>query len=125
MIFTVWTNQNYAFSRKYQHCVRPKVKPLIFKQWHCVAACSKEKGIEAFMLHKGSVNGTKFLRIIPSLKRNGSHFVLYGDNASWHSSGQVKDRLSFEGIEFIYNVVSQPILNSIERVFFLVKVKFK
>lgn len=121
VIFTVYTNQNFAFSRKYEHCERPKIKPIPFKQWHVVAAVSKEHGLESYQLHKYSVNSSKFLRIIPSLKRIGSHFVLFGDNAGWHLSEKVKTRLSQENIEFIYNLKFQPILNSIERVFFFVK----
>jgi hypothetical protein len=67
VIFTVWTNQNYAFSRKYNHCERPKIKPIPFKQWHVVAAVSYEKGLEAYMIHKASVDSERFLRIIPSI----------------------------------------------------------
>jgi hypothetical protein len=125
VIFTIWTNQNYAFSRIGNHCVRPKVDPIPFKQWHVVAAVSHEIGLEAYMIHKYSVDSSKFLRIIPSLKRNGTNFVLFGDNASWHKSKKVNDRLIKEGIQFIYNIVCYPIFNSIERVFFFVKVKFK
>ena len=103
--------------------MRPKIEPIEFKQWHVVAAVSRENGLENFMIHKRSVNSEKFLRIIPGIKRNGNHFVLFGDNASWHHSFKTRDRLYNENIEYIANIVCYPIFNAIERVFFFVKIK--
>jgi hypothetical protein len=125
VIFTAWTNQNFAFARKYKHCKRPKVEPLPFKQWHVVAAVSMEYGLEAYQLHKYSVTSKRFLRILPSLKRIGPDFVLFGDSASWHRSKLVKKRLERENLNFIYNIKCQPDLNAIEKVFLMIKTKFK
>jgi hypothetical protein len=84
-----------------------------------------EHGLEAYQLHKSSVNSKRFLRIIPSLQRIDKKFALFGDNATWMNSIAAKNRYIKEGLDFVYNIKGQPELNPIEKMFLMIKTRFK
>jgi hypothetical protein len=81
--------------------------------------------IEGFKMFKKSVNGNRFYEDVNVFKSNGNKFRLMGDNASWHTSHAVYNRLQTDGLFFIKNVPYSPELNCIEKLFREIKGHFK
>jgi len=92
-----------------------------------LAAISKEKGQEHFMVFPKSVNVQKFKQYLTALRQaTGEDKVcLFMDNLSAHTSDKAKEKMKELGFRWIYNVPYAPDYNPIETVFSKVKQKFK
>lgn len=76
-------NKGFAITGKYCYHPESKQRPEVI---NLIAGISFEFGMEGFILTKQNVNTTLFLQILNVFDRNGSEYVLFGDNASWHVS---------------------------------------
>ena len=97
---------------------RPKVVSLI-------AGISELNGLEGYIITDQSVNSNTFLKVLDRFDRNGRHYTLVGDNASWHKSTQCKTEYRRRNKVFVYNVPYSPQLNPIENYFHILKTIYK
>jgi transposase len=95
------------------------------KPWQMVAAVSEEVGMEAAILYDTSINSKMFVQIYDEIAKHDKDFVLFGDNASWHSSIYSTNFLKERDSSMIFNLPYMPILNPIETVFLQIKTIFK
>jgi hypothetical protein len=51
-----------------------------------IAAISMEKGLEGTFFTQETVDWTFFCNIVPRILDNGDDCILFGNNASWHTS---------------------------------------
>lgn len=92
-----------------------------------IAAVSAERGLVSSAIHKGSIDGNKFLTFLEDLRGAMGEvpFCLFMDNLSVHKTKQVKEALKRLNIIPIYNVPYSPDFNGIESFFSLVKGIYK
>ncbi len=55
-----------------------------------IAGISVENGVEGYLLTTENVNSTIFLSVLQVFDTNGTNYVMFGDNASWHVSGECR-----------------------------------
>jgi len=90
-----------------------------------IAAVSKQHGVEAWLMYSRPINSAMFSKIIDEIKENGDRFVMFGDNCSIHKSKKTIKIIKQKKTEIIFNIPYMPILNPIERVFSIIKNKYK
>jgi transposase len=73
--------------------------------------------MEAAIMYGEHINSKMFVEVYEEIAKNGDDFVLFGDNASWHSSHLTTKFLSDRNTKMIFNLPYSPTLNPIEVVF--------
>ena len=83
--FSANTVLKKGFATKYLNCHPPYIinHPTVV---NLIAGISVKNGLEGFILTRREVNSTEFLKILQQFDKNGSNYVLFGDNASYHRS---------------------------------------
>ena len=84
-IFSMSTVFTRGFAAKYKNCSHPTGKDYP-KAINVIAGISAKFGLEGLVTSKYPINSTKFLTILNQFDQQGKHYVLFGDNASWHKS---------------------------------------
>lgn len=100
-------------------------KELNTKPIHLIAAVSLQNGLEAARLAMTPINSANFSEIFEDIVSEGAEAVLFGDNASWHRSHFTRSQLNLHSLTMIYNLPYTPQLNPIERVFSMLKSRFR
>jgi len=90
-----------------------------------IAAVSEQHGVEAWLMYSRPINSAMFSKIIDEIKENGDRFVMFGDNCSIYKSKKTIKIIKQKKTEIIFNIPYMPILNPIERVFSIIKNKYK
>ena len=89
------------------------------------AAVSAEYGLEAYTIQNHAYNAEEFCKLVDLITQKDPSFMGYLDNATCGKCTYTTNYLKERNIWFCYNIVREPILNSIERVFGQIKINFK
>ena len=92
-----------------------------------VAGVSAEAGLESYMIRKGAIDSESFIDFLRTVQERNpaTPVAIFMDNASFHRSKVVTAYLKESGIQAIFNLPYSPQYNPIERVWALVKNRYK
>ena len=103
--------------------VAPKKRPN--ERLHLLAAVSAEKGIEAIIIRKTTLNSVLFCQLLKILKNARWSAVVFAENAPYNTSSYTKSKADKFELDIVFNFPYKPDLNAIEKVFFIIKKEFK
>ena len=103
-----------------KHAIRLKPVALLL-------AISKEAGVVYHYEQFRSIDSTNLLNMIDFLKKKRSTIAktIFWDNASMHRALRVKEKLEKSSMRVLYNAPYSPEYHSIERVFSLIKRRYR
>jgi transposase len=81
--------------------------------------------LEGSLIYDKSPDSVAFCKIYEEIARQGKEFVIFVDNASWHTSGYTTKYFKERGSQIILNIPYEPDLNCVECVLSIAKNYFK
>lgn len=113
----VHVHPSYGYTKKGKRCYYDSKTKRNPKKLHGIFMISPEN-IVNYELHDGPINQEKLISFLSNSKFDGDILM---DNCSIHHGKLVKNYLSKEGVDVLYNVAYSPELNPIEEVFGIFK----